>query len=264
MKNRSNQKKIYAVGNLTVTLLLIFWSYISNVTGVNGNTVATLSDKYATLFTPAAYAFSMWGLIFLSLLAHCFYQVKTAFFSTTSPKSDYILDIGPWLMIANIGTIAWLWFWLTDVTWITVFIIVLILVSLLRIIIKLNMEQGTASTSIRRSVWFPISIYSGWITIATIANFAAYFAKIEWTLFFSESTWAVIMMLVATGINLMMLEMRKMRVFAGIGFWGLIGIAVKHWDTIPLLQWAAVGCAFVLLVAIFVSIFKPSAQTNYI
>lgn len=264
MKNRNNQKKIYAIGNLVVILLLIFWSYISNVTGINGNTVATLSDKYATLFTPAAYAFSMWGLIFLSLLAHCFFQIKTAFFSTPSKKGDYILDIGPWLIIANIGTIAWLWFWLTDVTWLSVIIIVSILASLLRIIIKLNMEHGTVSASIRRSVWFPISIYSGWITIAVIANVSAYLVKIEWTPFLSESTWAIIMMLIATTINLMMIGLRNMRVFAAIGFWGLIAIAVKHWDTIPLLQWTALSCAFVLFVAIFFSIFKPSTQTNYV
>ena len=46
-------------------------------------------------------------------------------------------------------------------------------------------------------VWWPISLYSGWIAVAAIANVAAYLSKIGWQALFSEVTWTVIMIVVA-------------------------------------------------------------------
>ncbi len=56
--------KILSVTNLIVTLLLIYWNYLSNTGFIDGKTIGSVSGKYDSLFTPAGYAFSIWELSF--------------------------------------------------------------------------------------------------------------------------------------------------------------------------------------------------------
>jgi hypothetical protein len=118
------------------------------------------------------------------------------------------------------------------------------------------MKKWTAVDSISTWVWLPISLFSSWISVATIANISAYLVKIGWAAGVNEIMWTVIMIVVAVAVNLAMIYLRNLRAFAAIGIWALIGIAVKHWDNIPTIQWAAMIGAAVLFVAIIVHVFK--------
>ena len=53
--------------------LTLVINYLSNTGIFNGNTVKIVSDKYHNYFTPADYAFSIWGLIYLDLIVFVFY-----------------------------------------------------------------------------------------------------------------------------------------------------------------------------------------------
>ena len=240
-------KKIYAPANLVVIIALIGWNYLANSMGINGNTVGSLSAEYDNLFTPAGYAFSIWGLIFLGLLAHGIFQVKRVFFSRKT--DDFVARIGPWLIIANLANGAWVWVWLKEYTGLSVAVMLLILVALIVIIVRLNMERWDAPLSIIFWVWWPICLYSGWIAVATIANISAYLAKIEWQPLFSETTWTAIMIALVTLLNLGMIYYRNMREFALVAVWALVAIAVRHWGQIPVLQWTALTGALILLTA---------------
>ncbi len=252
-------KRFYAIANLLVIIALIAWNYIANTMGINGNTVGSLSDEYSNLFTPAGYAFSIWGLIFLGLLAHGIFQVKRVFFDRKD--DEFVSQIGPWLIIANVANGLWVWVWLQEYTGLSVLIMLVILVSLIAIIGRLNMERWDAPLPIIAWVWWPIDLYSGWIAVATIANIAAYLAKLEWQALFSEVTWVVIMIAVATLVNLLMIYFRNMREFALVGVWALVAIAVRHWEAIPVLQWAALAGAFVLLIAVSIHGYR-NRKTN--
>lgn len=63
-------KRIYAILNLIVVIAVIAWNYLSNTEKINGKTIGEVSDDLDNLFTPAGYAFSIWGIIFLGLLAN--------------------------------------------------------------------------------------------------------------------------------------------------------------------------------------------------
>lgn len=241
-------KKFYAVANLLVIILVVVWNYYSNTAGINGNTVGELSREYNNLFTPASYAFSIWGLIFLALIALGIFMVKSAF--DDNAEDGFINQIGVPLLIANIANGSWIWFWLNEYTGLSVLVMLTILISLLTIVVKLNMERWDAPQRIKRWVWMPISFYVGWISVATIANISAYLAKMgDWQEILSEPTWAAIMMVVAILVNLYMLKSRNMRNFTMIGAWALIAIAVRHWGTIPVLQWLGIAGVLLLLVA---------------
>lgn len=243
-----SMKKTYALLNTIVVLAVIFWNYWSNTGAINGHTVGEMSDKYANLFTPAGYAFAIWGLIFLELLVLVGSQLRMAF--GNGANSESILQIGPWLTIANLGNAAWLWFWLHEQTGLSVLVMLVILFSLVQVILRLNMERWDAPLSVIATVWWPICLYSGWIAVATIANISAWLASMEWSAVFTEVQWTVIMISVAGLLNLMMIRTRNMREFASVGVWALVAIAVRHWDTMPVLQWTSLFWAVVLVVAI--------------
>lgn len=251
-------KKTYAILNTLVIMGVIYWNYWSNTGDINGTTVGELSDKFSNLFTPAGYAFAIWGVIFLGLLVLGFNQIKLAFFGGDHDES--IVQMGPWLILANLGNAAWLWFWLHEQTGISVLVMLFILFSLIQIILRLNMENWEAPMRYMATVWWPISLYSGWIAVATIANISAYLAKIEWSVLFSELQWTVVMISVAGLLNLAMIFKRNMREFALVGIWAIAAIAVRHWGEIPTLQWTALFWVVVLLLATSIHAYRNRAN----
>jgi hypothetical protein len=247
-------KKIYAVLNTIVVVAVIFWNYWSNTGAINGKTVGEVSDRYANLFTPAGYAFIIWGLIFLGLLVLVGNQLRLAF--RHGEQADSILMIGPWLSIANVANGFWVWFWLNEQPGICVLLIFLILFALMRIAFRLNMERWDAPLSLIATTWWPICVYSGWVAVASIANVAAWLASMEWVAVFTEVQWTVIMISVAGVLNLVMVFTRNMREFAAVGVWATVAIAVRHWDDMPVLQWTSVFWAVVLTVAILLHAYR--------
>ncbi|PZX56746.1 tryptophan-rich sensory protein [Algoriphagus chordae] len=240
--------KIYAILNLIVLIVVIFWNYWVNAKGINGNTVSSLSSEYENLFTPAGYAFSIWGLIFLALFAQAIFFISRAF--SANKDSDFLSQVGPYLIMTNIGNGLWLYMWLMEHTGISVIVMIGILASLVITILNTNMERWNAPRQTIFWLWWPIALYSGWISVATIANISAYLAKIGWVAAEQEITWTVIMIAVAVLLNLFMIFTRNLREFACVGVWALIAISVKHWDSIPTLQWTALFGAIVLFIAI--------------
>lgn len=241
-------KKTYALINTVVVLAVIFWNYWSNTGAINDHTIGELSAKYANLFTPAGYAFAIWGLIFLGLLVLVGSQLRMAFGG--GANSETILQIGPWLTIANLGNATWLWVWLHEYTGWSVVVMLVVLFSLVLIILRLNMERWDAPGSLIATVWWPISLYSGWIAVATIADVAAWLASLHWSPVFTEVQWTVIMISVAGLLNLVMIQTRNMREFASVGMWAIAAIAVRHWDKIPIIQWTCVLWLILLGVAL--------------
>jgi hypothetical protein len=239
-------KRFYSLVNLFIIIVVIVWNYLAGVRGIQGNTIGSLSREYTNLFTPAGYAFSIWGPIYLGLLALGTFQFKRVFIDRSG--DEFVMEMGPWLIMANLANAAWVWFWLSEQTGWSVILMIVMLVSLIMVILRLNMERWDAPLSLIVWVWWPICLYSGWISVATIANMAAYLSKNGWTFLFTEITWAFIMILLAAGVHLLMIITRNMREFALVGAWALVAISIRHWDSIPLLQWTALTCAVLLVV----------------
>jgi hypothetical protein len=242
-----NPKSISII-NFVVVLAVIFCNYYFNAIGINGNTVGSLSDQYDNLFTPAGYAFAIWGLIFLSILVQAIFFLIRAF----RPEKDqtFIRQIGLRMAFANVLNIAWLFVWLNELTGVSVVIMLAFLITLTAIILRLNMERWDAPLKVLAFVWWPICLYIGWISVATIANISAYLTKTGFTGGpFSEVTWATIMIVVATLLALFMIYTRNMREFGAVVVWALVAIAVRHWGDIPLLQYAALAGSAIILVA---------------
>lgn len=248
-------KKVLQIGNILFFLLVLFVNYISNTGAINGETMASVSAKYSNLFTPAGYAFSIWGVIYLFLLGFVAYQSQ-GLFGNKEPR-PVVQQIGWWFIISCIANITWIFAWLNEALAISILIMILLLVSLIAIILRTRMELDDEPLSVIALLWWPFSFYSGWISVALIANIAAYLTSIGWDGFgISQVTWTLIMIFVAAVVNLVITWRRNMREFALVGAWALIAIAVANGDLNQTIGVTAVLIALILLTSSGIHGFK--------
>lgn len=241
-------------------ILVITVNYISQIMEFNGTTIGEISSRYVNLFTPASYAFAIWGIIFLALLGYGIFQVRRAFFS--KKESIFIEQTGYWFILANILNCCWVFAFVYDYTGLSVLIMFGILISLIKIILNTNMERWDASISTIAFVWWPICFYSGWISVATIANISAYLSKLNWNGgLLSEQAWTISMIVVAIILNLLMIWKRNMREFALVGIWALFAIYYRHEGSYNDIAYTALIGSIILFLAITAHAFK-NRKTN--
>lgn len=164
-------KKLIGIINLISVCAIIYWNYYVSTASINGNKMGQLSDEINSLFTPAGYAFSIWGIIYLGLFINSIWYLIQAF---KGKYNDTLAQQGIWLTVANIASGFWLWAWLNESFLVSVIFMLIILRALMTAVVRLKMEKWDAPASIIGFVWWPISLYSGWITVATVTNIAAY------------------------------------------------------------------------------------------
>lgn len=220
-------KRIFAICNGIALIVTIVINYVSNTGLLNGNTMKTVSDKYFNYFTPAGYAFSIWGLIYLGLLGFVF----SSGISVLKKDEDnpMLLKIGWWFVFSCFANCLWVVAWLYDYTGESVLIMALIFISLLKIIINTRMELDVHPFKSYLFVFWPFALYFGWISVAFIANVAAFLTKINWNGWgISAVNWTIIMICVAGLINILMIRMRNLREFGLVGIWAILAIAVSN------------------------------------
>lgn len=244
----------------TITLFLtVFINYLSNTGFFGDKTIGDISSKYDTLFTPASYAFSIWGLIFLMLFAFVGFQWYILYlFKNTTTNYDTsenmlvktIHETNIWFIISNICNAAWVVVWLNEYIAISVMVMFFLLLSLIQLAKNLRLEIWDAPLRIIAFVWWPIVIYLGWIMVAFIANISSFLVSLGWQgepLF--ASTWTVLMIIAAAGLYLGLIAKRNLREAAMVGVWALAAIAYRQWNTEPLIAYTALGFAIVVFLA---------------
>ena len=235
-----------SVLNLLSVILMIIVSYYSQAIRLNNNTIGGVSEYYENLFTPAGYAFSIWGLIYVALLIYCYFQLNRVFVSEKSV--EFIHQTGPWFILANIANAAWVVAWLYENTLLSVILMFIILACLIKIILNTNMERWDAPPKIIAFTWWPICFYAGWITVATIANVAAHLTNIGWRRWaLSEQQWTIIMLVVTVIINFLIVYRRNMREFALVGIWALVAIYVRQINENSGVAYTALAGGIILL-----------------
>ncbi|MBA2499367.1 MAG: tryptophan-rich sensory protein [Chitinophagaceae bacterium] len=242
-------QKALSVGNIIALIITIVINYFSNTGIFNGNTMSTVSATYSNYFTPAGYAFSIWGLIYVGLFAFIIYH-STVVFKSGNTK-NVALNVGWWFVISCVANCLWIFSWLYEYTGLSVIIMMVLLFSLIMIILKTRMELDDLPKNQILFVWWPFSLYSGWITVALMANIAAYLTKISWDgLGIPGDYWTVIMIITAGLVHLFMILKRNMREFALAGVWALIAIAVANRGNNTMIVQVAIAVSVLLFISV--------------
>lgn len=241
-------KKILQISNGVAFVSTVFINYLSNTGLINNSTIGEVSDRLNSLFTPAGYAFSIWGLIYLLLFGFVIYQGRSLFIKVKN--DDLILNTGWWFIISCVANSSWVFAWLYGSTGLSCVFIFVLLISLLKIVINNRLELDNVSFKTRLFLHWPFTIYSGWVTVASIANMSSYFVKNDWYgLGLSVVTWTIVMIIIAVIINLIVTWKRNMPAFALVGAWALIAIGIANKDYQNLIVYTAYSAAFILIIS---------------
>ncbi|PSG90615.1 hypothetical protein [Aurantibacter aestuarii] len=241
-------KKTLQLGNAFLFVSMVIVNYLSNTGLLNNTTIGEVSGGLKTLFTPAGYAFSIWGVIYLLVLGFVIYQGRSLF--NSKKQDDFVETIGLWFIVSCLANISWVFSWIYEYTGLSCLFIFILLGSLLKIVWNNRMELYDAPLPTIVFLWWPFVIYSGWVTVASVANVSAYLVKINWDGFgISPVVWTIVMITIALIINLWITWTRNMREFALVGAWALIAIAYANLDVEDFVVYAAAVSAGILTVS---------------
>jgi hypothetical protein len=251
-------KKIttYQIITILVTTLTITVNILANALPLNGQGTGEISDRFAIYFVPAGYVFSIWGLIYLGLIAFTIYQALPA-----QKDNELLKKISPAYWIGNLANAVWIFLWHYEFFSLTLVAMLTLLASLLYIYIQISKAGPNLDRNQKWFVKLPVSIYLGWISVATIANVSQVLFFYKWGGWgISAMVWAVIMLAIATVLGLLMQWRENNIAYVLVLVWAFIGIVNSQAGTALVTNAAWLASVLLILAMIVVSLFKRSSM----
>jgi len=246
MNTQTHSYKQLQIGNVVAFAVVIVVNVLSSALPLNGRTAAEISDALPSYFTPAGYTFAIWGLIYTALLGFVIYQALPA-----QRERPFLGQIGWWFVLSCIANAAWLFSWHYGVYALSILFMLGLLATLIIIYRRLGNGRLDKPLTERLLVQAPFSLYLGWITVATIANFASILNHWGWNGFgIAEPVWSAIMMAVAVVIAGLLLFNRRDLAYAAVLVWALFGIRAAHADVAVVATTALIAAILIIILAL--------------
>ena len=246
--NRSAMGRAWRWLTALAILSNIYLNYYSNTHPFAGQTMGVVSAKYPTLLTPAGYAFSIWGLIFLALVVYAVWQLLPGQREISLPDA-----IAKPLTLASIATGVWVVLFAYELILLSVGMMLLILGSL--IVVYGRTRRRIFAEAAPALAGVPFSLYLGWISVASVINITIGLRQLGWQTAEGVSvvlTLGLIFMVVALG--LIMSRVFRDMVFPLVVAWALIAVWMVRLGAVPELGWAAlIGATLVTISGIMLS-----------
>ena len=241
-----NKDTVRQVVNVLAVVAVIVVNWLANALPINGQTQAEISDRFDVFFVPAGYAFSIWGLIFLGLIAFAVYQALPA-----QRENARLRRVGYLFALSCVANITWLFLWHYEVFVLTLVVMAALLLLLIGVYLRLDIGRAQVGGVERWLVDVPFSVYLGWITVATIANVTVVLDYLGWNGWgISPQAWTVIMLFAGLVIATAMSLTRGDVAYSLVLIWAYVGIAVKHGDTpvVAITAWVTAALIGLMLV----------------
>ncbi|RPJ09425.1 MAG: hypothetical protein EHM28_01570 [Spirochaetaceae bacterium] len=221
-------KSLFQAGNIISAAVMITVNALANLLPIAGRRTGEISDLIPNLFVPAGITFSIWGPIYILITMFIIFQARDLF-SKEKKDMPFLSGIN-WLLIINfIANACWIISWHYLQTALSVCFMIIILGTLIAAYQRLGIGTSKAPMSETICVRIPVSVYLGWICVATIANITAFLVTIGWdTAGLGEVFWTVALIIVAACIALAALVLRKDMALGLVVIWALAGIFIKR------------------------------------
>ena len=231
--------------NVLAVVAVIVINGLANALPINGLTTGEISDRFDVFFVPAGYVFSIWGVIYLGLVAFAVYQALPS--QRNNPR---LMGVGILFALSCAANIAWIFLWHYERFPLTLVAMLALLASLIGVYLRLGIGREAVPATERWLVRVPFSIYLGWVSVATIANVTSLLDYLGWGGWgIPEAVWAVIMLVIGAGLTTVVGLSRCDVAYALVIVWAFVGIAIKHAGTPLVAVTAAVGAVWAAGVA---------------
>lgn len=250
------QAKTKAWVNLGLLLLTLVVNAMGAMGVINGLSQEEISDRYATLITPASSTFSIWSVIYTLLFISVIVMIikhKSPYFEKAIHKISYLFWATCAFNILWIVLFSYLWIGLSSLF---IFIFLLTMVTIVKQLGKIHSKK-------RWLLPVTFGLYGGWLLIATVVNIATWLVQIEWNGFgIGDEVWSILILIVAVLITLAVSLDLQNAVFPLPVAWGYFGIYNNLFDPegyqgdFTLIQWVALAGAAVLVGVAAVQLYK--------
>lgn len=229
-------------GNVAAYLLMIVVNVLSNALPINDQSMPEISAKYPSLFTPAGFTFSIWGVIYLALLLFVVWQALPA-----QRLDRRLARIGTLFKINCLANATWIVVWHYDLLIVSMLVMLVILVTLVRIYAILIRDIEEAPFLEHLLLYLPFSIYTGWIVVATIANASVLQTAWGWdNAGIAAVQWTLLKLALAGSIGATMILKLRDIPFALVVAWAAFGISTMQAGT-PAVSGAATTLSILML-----------------
>jgi hypothetical protein len=208
---------------LTVVATIIV-NILANALPLNGLNTGEISDRFQVYFVPAGYVFSIWGLIYIGLIAYAIFQALPS-----QRQNPRLRATGWWVSLGGVANCAWIFSWHYELFLMSLVAMLVLLATLIITYLRLGTGRTAVSAAETWAVRVPFSIYLGWITVATVANVTALLYYLEWDGFgIAPEVWMWIVLAAVLVISALMNFTRRDVAYTLVILWALAGISVKH------------------------------------
>lgn len=222
------------------TLATIFVNWYAATGRLNGVAPSDISDTYPSVITPAGYAFTIWSVIYLGLIAFSIYQLLPANLERFRPlRSLYVAS-------CTLNCI-WIFLWHSDQIAAAFVAICLLFVVLFLINLRTRTSNSAAEALCVR---VPFAIYLGWLAAATLANLAIMLVAVKVDLGDKTALFGASLLLIAAAFGVLV-RFRFSNYVAPLAIaWALTAIAVKQSGNTLVVSAAAVGVVACLIASL--------------
>jgi hypothetical protein len=249
-KVRKNMKD--TLRQLTVivtTIVAITVNVLANALPINDLNTGAISDRFKVYFVPAGYVFSIWGLIYLGLIAFAIFQALPS-----QRENPRLRAAGWWIALGGLANTAWIFLWHYLQFPLTLVAMLILLASLLLTYLRLEIGKRVVPPAEKWTAQIPFSIYLGWITVATVANVTDVLDYLKWDRFgVAPEIWMSLILAAVLVIAALMNFIRRDVAYAAVILWALAGITVKQAGVpaVVIPTWITFGLVALTLAAAF-------------
>lgn len=244
--NRKTSSKI----SLILFIVVILINYLTATGKIPGlSSQEEISNLYHTPITPAGFAFSIWGVIYILLFVAILYTIKVS--SANEPQA-FVLDrlIPPlwtlfafniiWNVVFGLGWIG--------ISFVMIFGYWLSLVAICFSIVKANVHLNPVLP-------LAFGLHTGWITIASVVNLYAFLVKVGWDGMGLHQDFWVIFAIVLVLLIVLVLQTQLKNPVIPIGTaWAFFGIYSKEGTTFSKYPFIPALLLAGILILIFLSV----------
>jgi len=244
--NKDTLRQIAVILSVIATIAV---NGLANALPLNGQTTGEISDRFPVLFVPAGYVFSIWGIIYVGMIVFAAYQALPG-----QRENPRLRGAGTLFALSGIANIAWLFLWHYEQFLWTVVAMAALLVLLILTYLQLGIGGTRVPAGETWLIRVPISLYLGWITVATIANVTSVLYHLGWNGGrLGPQPWTIIMLAVTVLVSAAMALTRGDVAYLLVIIWAVTGIAIKHAGVpavAPVVTAAWVAAGFVALLVV--------------
>jgi len=193
---------------------------------LGGRTTGELSALYPNAVVPVGATFSIWGIIYLGIVAWAVVQ----FLPSAARLGS---RIGVLFALTSAWNAGWLVAWHYLLPGLSVVIMATLLATLVLLHLRLEDADGYAAEDAEAAPKWPLllalgafGLYLGWILVATVVNITAWLVSLGWEGWgLSDGTWGALVAAVGVGVAAFVQRRFMNPAIGAAAAWGFLGTA---------------------------------------